>query len=347
MKGVSKEFKIGVIVLTSIALLVFGIQYLKGLSLFLNQRSFYAMYDNVDGLGPSNPVILNGFKIGQVKKVGFHPKGDGSLVVEFNIDKEELSIPENSTALIFSSDLFGSKAIELLLGDSQTQAVDGDTLISDVQVGLADAVRYELVPLKKKTDQLIEGVDMILENIQAVFEDDATKGLPQSFESLQRTLYNLEQSSQRLDRTIAANTSKINSIFESVDSIAMNLQANSSRITNIIENLDQVSDSLAKVNFVSTFSKADQALGEFNEIMEKINTGEGTLSMLINSDSLHTSLLETNKEVQFLIDDLYMNPWKYVHVSIFGKKPKQKFSKKELKQIRELLDSELDATEGE
>jgi phospholipid/cholesterol/gamma-HCH transport system substrate-binding protein len=154
-------------------------------------------------------------------------------------------------------------------------------------------------------------------------------------------LANLEQTSGRLDRTIAANTSKINSIFNSVDSIAMNLSANSNRITNIITNIDQISDSLARINFAQTIAKADKTLGELDEIMDKINNGDGSLSMLINTDSLHNALLSTNQEVQFLIDDLYMNPWKYVHVSIFGKKPKERFSRKELKQIRDLLDQEL------
>lgn len=342
MKGISKEFKIGTIVLVSIVLLVFGVNYLKGISLFLNQRTYHALYENVDGLGPSNPVILNGFKIGQVRTVGFHSSGAGTLVVAFNIDKPELKIPENSTARIFSSDLFGSKAIELILGDSPNEATVGDTLISDVQVGIADAVRIELVPLKQKTDQLIESVDVILESIQAVFEDDATKGLPQSFESLQRTLANLEQTSKRLDRTMAANTSKINNIFESVDSIAMNLSANSGRITNIIQNVEQISDSLTQIQFATTFAKADQALSEFTEIIEKINEGDGSLALLLNTDSLHQSLIQTNQEVQYLIDDFYMNPWKYVHVSIFGKKPKERFSRKELQQLRELIDSEME-----
>lgn len=347
MKGISKEFKIGTIVLISIVLLVFGVNYLKGISMFLNQRTYHAVYENVDGLGPSNPVILNGFKIGQVRTVKFHSSGNGSLVVAFNIDQPELKVPKNSTARIFSSDLFGSKAIEIILGDGSVEAMQGDTLISDVQVGIADAVRIELVPLKQKTDQLIESVDVILESIQAVFEDDATKGLPQSFESLQRTLANLEQTSNRLDRTMAANTSKINNIFESVDSIAMNLSANSGRISNIIQNVEQISDSLTQIKFATTFAKADQALADFSEIIEKINEGDGSMALLLNSDSLHQSLIQTNQEVQYLIDDLYMNPWKYVHVSIFGKKPKERFSRKELKQIRELIDSEIEERSDE
>lgn len=345
MKGISKEFKLGAIVLVSTVLLVVGINYLKGISLFLNQRTFFAVYEKVDGLGPSNPVILNGFKIGQVKTVGFHPNGDGTLVVSFNIDQEALVIPENSTARIFSSDLFGSKAIELIMGDSPVAATVGDTLISDVEAGIAEAVRLEMAPLKKKTDELIESVDVILSNIEAVFEDDATKGLPETFASLKRTLDNLERTSFRLDNAIAANTGKINSIFSSVDSIAYTLKSNTGRIENIVANLDQVSDSLTKIQFAETFRKADQTLADLSEVVQKINEGDGSLALLLNSDSLHQALIDTNQEVQYLVNDLYVNPWKYVHVSIFGKKPKERFSRKELKQIRDLIDEELKTEE--
>jgi phospholipid/cholesterol/gamma-HCH transport system substrate-binding protein len=346
LKGVSKEFKIGTIVLISMVLLVVGVNYLKGISLFINQRTFFAVYENVDGLGPANPVVLNGFKVGQVKTVGFHPKGDGSLLVSFMIDKDELNVPLNTKARIISSDFFGSKAIELLLGDSSVMALKNDTLPSEIEMSIAEAVRIELVPLKKKTDQLIQGVDDILINLQAFFEDDATQGLPKVFESLQRTMENLERTSYRLDNAIASNSSTLTSIFNNVDSITDNLRANNARISNIVRNLDSVTDSLARVDLAATLTKADRALGDFAEVMDKVNNGDGSIAMLLNTDSLHQSLIQTNLEVQYLINDLYMNPWRYVSVSVFGKKPKDQLSKKELKQIQEIVDAELKAREA-
>lgn len=327
-------------------LLVVGVNYLKGISLFINQRTFYAVYENVDGLGPSNPVVLNGFKVGQVKTVGFHPKGDGTLLVSFMIDKDELKVPLNTHARIISSDFFGSKAIELLLGDTSVMAMKNDTLPSEIEIGIAEAVRIELVPLKQKTDQLIEGVDAIITNLQAFFADDATQGLPKVFESLQRTMENLESTSYRLDNAIASNSSTLTSIFNNVDSITDNLSANNARISNIVRNLDSVTDSLARVDLAATLTKADRALGDFAEVMDKVNNGDGSIAMLLNTDSLHQSLIQTNLEVQYLINDLYMNPWRYVSVSVFGKKPKDQLSKKELKQIQEIVDAELKAREA-
>ncbi|MDG1262208.1 MAG: MlaD family protein [Flavobacteriales bacterium] len=347
MKGVSKEFKIGTIVVICLVLLVVGITYLKGVNIFAEQKQFHAIYANVDGLGPSNPVVLNGLKIGQVQGVDFHPNGDGSIVVSFSIDKKELNIPGDSKAKIFNSDFFGSKAIDIIMGEEMDYASDGDTLTSDIEMGLAEAVRKELAPLKQKTDQLISGVDDIITNLNAVFDDDATQGLPKAFESLERTLETLEKTTIRLDETVAENKATVGAIFTNVESITKNLSNNNEKLSNIITNFDAISDSLAKVNFAQTIEKADQALLSFAEISEKINNGEGTLSQLINSDSLHTSLLETNKEVQYLINDLYMNPWRYVHVSIFGKKPKEKYSKRELRQLRQMIDEELNSKENE
>ncbi|MFM1931574.1 MAG: hypothetical protein RL226_877 [Bacteroidota bacterium] len=342
MSGVSKEFKIGTIVVISITLLIIGMNYLKGVNIFIAQRKFHAIYSNVDGLRPSNPVILNGYKIGQVQKVGFHPSGSGDLVVTFSIDQKELKIPADTKAKIFDSDFFGSKAIELIIGSNTNQAQSGDTLTSEIQMGLAEAVRIELIPLKQKTDELIQGVDDILNNLKVVFADDATQGLPKVFESLQRTMNNLEETTEALNGTIQENKQALNGIFDNVLSITNNLESNNEKLSNIITNFDAISDSLAKVQFAATLKKADKALGDVSGIMEKINTGQGSLGMLINNDTLHTSLLETNKEVQYLINDLYMNPWKYVHVSIFGKKPKEKFSRQELEQLRELIDEELE-----
>lgn len=344
MSGVSKEFKIGSIVIVSITLLVLGMNYLKGVNLFASQRKFNAVYSNVDGLGASNPVILNGFKIGQVQKVEFHPSGDGSLVATFVVNQKELKIPSDTKARIISSDLFGSKAIELMIGTSGTNAVDGDTLNSEIQMGLAEAVRIELIPLKQKTDELIDGVDDILDNLKVVFADDATQGLPKVFESLKRTMSNLESTTAALDGTIRENRSSLDGILKNVLSITGNLESNNTKLSNIINNFNSISDSLAKADFAATLKKADKTLADVSSIMDKVNSGEGSLGMLINNDTLHTSLLETNKEVQFLINDLYMNPWKYVHVSIFGKKPEEKFSRQELEQLRDLINDEIDST---
>ncbi|NQX91906.1 MAG: MCE family protein, partial [Flavobacteriales bacterium] len=292
-----------------------------------------------------NPVVFEGYKVGKVQSVELKPSKEYNFVVEILLSHDSFPIPKDSKAKIISSDIFGSKAIEIILGDSSAFALPGDTLISEAELGIAEAVKKELLPLKNKTDELINSVDDILKNLRAVFDDEATQGLPDAFASLENMMGNLERTSERLDNTVAENQKTLTSIFDNVESITGNLEANNEELNNVIGNFSTISDSLAKVDFIRTMNKADEALADFAEITEKINNGQGSISLFLNNDSLHNSLIDTNEELQYLLNDLYMNPWRYVHVSIFGKKPKEKYSKRELKQLRDLINEELEKEE--
>lgn len=338
MKKVSKEFWIGAVVILSIAILYTGINYLKGVNLFKEQDRFYAIYEDVDLLTASNPVVLNGFKIGMVGDVSLHPDGSGRLLVSMIINDNNLKVPINTRAKIYTSDFFGSKAIKFELGDSLVYATPGDTLESAIEEDLTTAIRRELEPLKRKTDEMISGIEEIIDNLNLVFKADATQGLPKAFESLQRSMQILERTSLRLDETVQENRARLGAIFSNIKSITDNLESNNETLTKVFTNFESISDSLSQIHFKETILKADKALGDVATIMEKINAGEGTLGMLVTSDSLHTSLVNTNEELQYLVNDIYENPWRYIHVSIFGKKQKKRFSKQELEQIEELFD---------
>ena len=343
----SQEFKVGTLVVVGIALLVLGVNFLKGFNPFRTSQLYYAEYGKIDGLAVSNPVLVNGFKVGQVTLVQFAANGSGELVVAFEVEQENLRVPKDTKARIFSSDLFGTKAIELVAGESEELAAPGDTLVSDIEMGIADAVRVELMPLKNKTDQLIDGVDDILENLKAVFEADATLGLPTAFESIQRTVESLEQTSLKLDGMVAENRAVLNSIFNNVESVTTTLRNHNDDLANVMENFSEISDSLAAVNFAQTLANVDKVLADFASISGKIERGEGSLGMLIQSDSLHNGLMQTNQELQYLLNDLYLNPWRYVKVSVFSKKNEKKLSEKEIKRLRDLIDEQIEARDAD
>jgi len=342
---VSKEFRIGALVIGGLILLILGVNYLKGFNPFQPSNTYYAAYSAIDGLAVSNPVVVNGFKVGQVTEVAFSDEGDGSLMVAFKIEQSTLRIPRDTRAKIVSSDVFGTKAIDLIAGEDEMLAEPGDTLMSDLEMGIAEAVRIELLPLKNKTDQLIDGVDDILENLKAVFEADATLGLPTAFESIQRTVESLEQTSIQLDNMVAENRSALNGIMTNVEGITANIKDHNDELANVMENFSEISDSLAAVNFAETVKRANSALAHVDEITRKINMGEGSLGQLVNSDSLHDGLIATNNELQYLINDLYLNPWRYVRVSVFGKKQEKALSKKELKKLKAIIEQQLDERE--
>ncbi|MDG2426258.1 MAG: MlaD family protein [Flavobacteriales bacterium] len=341
--NIGKELKIGILVVAGGLLLVLGVNYLKGFNPFGGGMTYYAVYERIDGLATSNPVIVNGFKVGQVSQIEFAEDGTGVLIVSFIVNKDRLRVPKDTQAKIFSSDLFGTKAIELIPGRSTELAAAYDTLGGDIELGLAESVKRELIPLRQKTDQLIEGVDEILINLQNVFRDSATQGLPQVFESIQRTVTTLESMSEQLDLTVKENRDAVKGILDNVEGITLTVNAHQGELANVISNFSSISDSLAGLQLASTMAKADRSLNAVTQIIEKVNRGEGSLGAMLTSDSLHNGLLETDRELRHLINDLYLNPQRYVRVSVFGRKEHRRMSEKELERLRMLIDEELES----
>ena len=155
----SREVRTGLIVTVGIALAVWGINYLKGIDFFTRQRQVFAIYNQVEGLTSSNPVMINGMKVGMVHQLTLLP--NGKIIVSLHVTNKVV-VPSNSTAEIFSTDLLGSKGIRLNFGDSPTEMKDGDTLVSIVQQSLAEQVNAQVAPIKAKAESLLASIDSIL-----------------------------------------------------------------------------------------------------------------------------------------------------------------------------------------
>ena len=178
--------------------------------------------------------------------------------------------------------------------------------------------------------------------MKAVFEDDATQGLPSAFESMQRTLRTLENTAENLDGLVDENRIIFTRVMSNVDDLALNLSNNNKKITNIISNFSDLSDSLVEVDIATTMAKADRAMEEITVMTKRVNNGEGTLGKLMVDDSLYNGLVESNIEIQELLDDLQLNPWKYVRVSLFGRKQDAKMSKGDLKRMEKTIREEIE-----
>lgn len=342
MTAVRPEFKVGLLAVSGIVLLVLGVNYLKGFNPFARTSNYLVVYDQVSGLAVSNPVLINGFQVGQVNRIEFLPQGSGELLVEFSVEHPQLYFPSNSVAQIHSSDLFGTKAIRLVFGDSESFAAAGDTLLGDVEDDIAAQVQKQLEPLQRKTSELIQGVDKIIENIQSIFEGGVTEQLPEALESVNRTVQSLERSAANLDSTIHDNRNNFTRVMSNASALSTTLNKNSDALANAIQNLSVVSDSLSKIEFAATMAKANEALTDVAKIASAVASGEGTLGQLVVNDSLYNGLVATNEELQLLMDDLQMHPWKYVQVNLIGRKPKSGFSKKDMQRIRGVVEEELD-----
>ena len=312
----SREFIVGIVFVVAIALFFWGYNYLKGWDVFTKQKSFFGIYDQVNGLMKANPVSINGLNVGQVKNLYFEENNSGRIVVEIVITSD-FPIPVNSIARIYSSDLMGSKAIEIDLGNSSVIAVAGDTLLTSIEAGLKEEVNRQVQPIKKKAEDLLATIDSAVTVISEIFNENARRNLAKSFESIKNTLEAIQSASYEIDTLVTVERNRLADILTNIESITRNLDKNKDNINNIISNFSAISDTLAKAEIPKTFNNANIALKNIADIADKINKGEGTIGMLIHNDSLYYQLEKSAADLNKLLEDIKKNPKKYVRFSLF------------------------------
>ncbi len=327
---ISREFKVGFYIVLALGILYWGINFLKGTDVFESGRVFYAVYDNTEGLTKAKAVQINGFQVGLIDDIYFHPNKTGKLVVKMLI-QEEYPIAKNSVARIHSSGLLGEKTIALLLGNDAELAQNGDTLRSAIEGTLTDEVNKQVAPIKAKAEKLLGSLDTAVTLITGFLNEDTRNNFVRSFDNLRKTFENLEQSSDLLERYLAENKGSFDKLATNLESITTNLSANNSNITHVLNNLNEITDSLRKADIQATFTKVTSVADQLNTTLTRINSGEGSLGELINDDRLYENLNDAAADLDRLLLDIKYNPNKYFNVSLFGSK--RFYSEEEIKAI--------------
>lgn len=303
------EFKVGLFGLLVLVILFFGIKFLKGSDIFQKENVYYATYNDVSGMLVSSNVFINGLRVGYVKEITTTNERADNFVVAFTV-RSDIKIPEDSKILLFSSDLLGSKALKLQLGNSSKIISDGDTIKSDKELGMLDNLGASISPMMNNLDSILSSLNNIL-NIQ-------------NQNSLQNTIANIETTTARLgnittnlDNLMSSEKTKLAKIIENTESITSNLKDNNQKLTNIIQNVDNIVDSAAKANIGSTLIETGKSIERLNSILGVIEKGKGNVGLLINDEELYKSLDNSAKNLNKLIEDIKENPKKYINVSVF------------------------------
>lgn len=322
---VSKEFKVGLLVVLGLLLLFVGVNYLKGGSLFGEDRVYYATFTNSSGLLVSNEVQVNGLKVGQVVDVGLHPNNPNIILVKFSIENKELQIPTGSNVELVSSDILGTKALRLNLNTAPSSKIayyeSGDTLTSSIQPSLEETINAELLPLKNKTEQLIGSVEAIIVSINAFWDTSAAYTIDESLYEVRDAIGTFGDLANNMSILISKETDRVDRILTDVNSISTNLVSKKDQINGTIDNITAITDTIKNSGLKSVINETTNTLAELNLVLQKINEGQGSLGLLMKTDSLHNELVRTNQSVQSLLEDMEANPNKYVHFSVFGRKP--------------------------
>lgn len=341
---VSKEFKVGLLVVLGLLLLFVGVNFLKGGAIFGKNREFVTKFENSSGLQVSNEVQLNGLKIGQVTSVGLDPNDPNIILVKYAIDNDELLIPTGSYVELISSDILGTKALDLRLDDTLRASVDyyesGDTINGYIAMSLEDQINEELLPLKKKTEELIGSVEGIIVSVNAFWDTSAAETIDESLYEVRDAIGTFSELAENLSILITKETDMVDGILKNINEVTTNLASKSDQISNTIDNISAISDTLADSDLKSVITETKSTLTELNGVLSKVNDGQGSLGMLLHTDSLHNELVETNQSIQNLLDDMEANPNKYVHFSLFGRKNKGvQLTPQEQTELKEILNN--------
>lgn len=334
---IRKETKIGIIVAVALILLFIGFNFLKGEYVFEKSRVFYGVYERVNGLQKSNPVVINGFQIGQVRKVELMKDGSQNLLVTMAI-YDDIDLPKDTRGLLRAADLLGSMQIQLILGNSLELMKSGDTLHSDIEKDLVEEVNEQLRPIKNKAEGLIASVDSVIKVIEVILSPQSQTNLVQSFKGVNDAIASLQRTSFRLDTLVRDEKDRITHILQNIDHLSTVLAENGSNLNNVIENFSQISDTLAKAKIAETLIHTNEALASVNQVVDKINRGEGSLGLLLNDPQLYNRLESASKNLDLLVEDMRINPNRYVQFSIFGRKNKTiELSRAELEELKKYV----------
>ncbi len=307
---------IGVILSIAIVLLIWGMNFLSGKNIFKSENEFYVVYSRVDGLTESSPVTISGFKVGQVRKISFLPDFSGKILVKIVVHNK-YKVRKNAVAELYSSDIMGTKAVKILHGTSEEFHASGDTLKDRVEGELIDMVSMTMLPLKVKAENMLSSVDSVLTVVRYIFNKNAQESINKSFATINRIIQNMESTSFQMDKIVRAEKEKMSVILTNLASITSNLKENNEKISSILANFDAISDSLARSEIKQTIDNTKLMTTQLNELVAKINSGEGTMGKLLHNDTLYTHLQDASYNLNRLLRDLVENPKRYLHFSAF------------------------------
>ena len=299
MKYFTKEIQIALVAIVGVVVLFFGLQFLKGMSLFSDEDVYYASFDDISGLSASSAVFANGYQVGVVKGIE-HDFSTGNTVAALGLDKR-MRVPKGTTAKI-ETDMLGNVKVSLVLAKDRSSAMAvGDTLTGGKDVGMLDKAAKMLPAIESALPKL----DSILDKLNTLLADPA---LANSLHNADKVTANLTVTTSQLNTLIAGLNDKLPGMMDKADGI--------------LDDTGKLTHDLSELDVAATMARVDATLENVRQMTEKLNSDEGTLGLLMRDPSLYNNINSTVRSADSLMIDLRKHPKRYVHFSIFGKKDK-------------------------
>lgn len=303
---ISKEVKTAILVLLGIALFIFGYNYLKGKNLFESDSLYYTEFD-YNALSKSSLVTVKGNAVGKVQDIVYDYK-TGKTRVAFTVS-EKLKFSKNSIVKMYQTGLMNGNALAILISDEGEPAKPGDVLKSKVEVGIITSLSKNLTGVSSDLNTTLKTTDTLLGNINKIVVDESDEGLKKAIAELNATLKSFKELSFSANSLITQNDQNIAAIIDNFKTTS--------------QNLSQLSEELKEANLDDTLKNLNTAVASLNNMLSTIDNGEGSIGKLLKDDRLYTNLEGATLQLEQLLQDMKLNPKRYVHFSLFGKKAKR------------------------
>jgi len=306
----SKELKTGIVAVVVIAIFIWGYNFLKGQNLFdTDTRYFNVEYANIAGLTKSSFVTINGLKVGKVDNIEFNqePHKMGHLIVRFSVEKDFM-FSKNSIVKIYSPSPLSASNLAIIPDYLAENAVSGDSLKGETESSLFTSIGERLDPIQTKLEKVMVSAYSLFKNVNNILDLRTQKSIRNSVVNLESTLQEVK--------------SMMFSVNSMIDSTSTDLKESIKNTRLITENFSKVSDTLANANIAGIMRKAEITLNSANFMLDGINKGKGTIGKLVTDDELYNNIAAMSKELENLLREMKLNPKRFVHFSLFGKRAK-------------------------
>ncbi len=310
---ISNETKIGALAAISIAVLILGFNYLKGKKLFDDSTKIYAVFGKVDGLAVSNPVSINGLQIGKVSSLHEKDKNLSGIIVAIDLIKD-INIPNNSLVFV-NKELLGSPSLVIKMGNSKVYLHNGDTVQSTYKPDVFENVQSSINPAINNLNSAIQSLEVLIANVNSMFD-------PNTKNNFQTVIANLAASSASVRNMLNTQTGMFAQTMGNLNTFTSNLNKNNEALNRTVSNLETTTAKLAKADIEKVIQSLQATANNLNEVTNKINSKDGSVGLLLNDKKLYTNLENSTRSLNILLDDLRVNPKRYVNISLIGRKNK-------------------------
>ena len=299
-----KELKIGIFVVSVLVVSFFVINYLRGEDIFNREYELTSRFGNVEGLVPSAPVFIKGYKAGKVTEVTYD-SSEGDFAVVCSISKD-FAVPADSKMTIYATDIMGSKGVKIDLGTSEALAHDGDTLVPVFEAGIMDAIASTVVPLVAKVSSAIDSLSTTVGLVNRLLSEENQASLSRTLVHAEKTMASLRS----LSASINGKSSEINSLIENLDQFA-------GKLGSIADKVDTTMSDVTRLVGSVTAEDVNALVRSANELLRNINDPNGSVGKLLNCDSVYNSVDSLLVDVNEIVDKIKENPKKYLKISVF------------------------------